>query len=149
MMSSDATEDCPLPPPPLNPNLIDNQDTGQQTCAKLLHHLLHQQKWLMRSRTRLWWTRHGALLIFTSPALSRPQSSSSSFSLPLGPSSGSIVGLQRRDSQLTRPGLDQVQPPRHLQHGLLPLPPTPGPRQLHHPGPRHPSPWTWTLSSRH
>ena len=52
----------PLRPPlpsPLNPNLIDNQDSKQQTCARRLHHLLHQQKWLMRSRTRLWWTRHG------------------------------------------------------------------------------------------
>ena len=142
-MSSDTTRDCP---PPLN--LIDSQTIGQQGCAKLpLLHLLQQQKWLMKSRTQLWWTHHGASSIFISPALSPPPSSSSSFSLPLGPSSGSIVGSQRRDSQLTRPGLDQVQPSRHLQHGLLLLQPTPGPRQLHHPGPRHPSPLTWTLSS--
>ena len=40
-------------------DLIDNQDSKQQACAKRLHHLLHQQKWLMRSRKRLWWTRHG------------------------------------------------------------------------------------------
>merc|ERR1712122_323035 len=88
------------------------------------------------------------IIIITFPALSRPRSSSSSSSSLLWPSSGSLVGLQRRDSQPTKPGLDQVQPPRHLQHGLLLPQPTPGPRQLHHPGPRHPSPWTWTLSSR-